>query len=157
MIKFEDYGVVELPYSSMSICFALLNSARIYTRERNQDVDDLSFLTGIINHIGTITTRDFQIEIRDLYEEPKPCIPVDPNILLNVVWNYGSYYLNALHPEYQQGDLPEPLLHHSDVSTLQNFMNDIARKNQIEVVFSKQQLYQRIYDLQKEKQRHSSF
>ncbi len=158
MNQFIDYGKVEFSVSGMSMCFSLLNSARTFIRshmDQSFPMLDASILTGVINHIGTITTHDFQITSNDLYDIPKTCIPIEPNILLNVLWNYGSHYLNAIHPEYQQGDsvLQEQLLERADVSTLQSFINDIAKRNQIDYQFSKEELYQRVYEIQKDKQK----
>ena len=157
MNKFIDYGTVEFPYSSMTVCFSLLNSARIYVRSQSEQVphDALMTLTGLINHIGVLTTHDFQIVMADLNQEPTSDISVDTSMVLNVLWNYGSHYLNALHRDYQQGDsvLQEQLLQGTDVSTLQSFINDIARRNQIEYYFSKEALFQRFYDIPNQKQK----
>lgn len=150
MRKFKEYEEYYLPYSGMSVCFYLLNTARTYVRQKEEV--SVEFLTKLINHIGTLTTRDFQIQMADLYEDAEKCIMVDANTVLNVLYNYGSQVLNILHPEYQQGDagLRTQLLEAPDICTLQDFMNQIAQKNQIDYIFSKEEIYQRIYQFRKQ-------
>lgn len=107
MKQFEEYNGKNLPYSAMSVCYALLNCARTYATE-SLDVDDIEnsvrdhILADFINYIGVITTKDFQIQTRDFYHVKENSIAVEPNLLLTVLWNYGSYFLNLLHPHYQR-------------------------------------------------------
>lgn len=161
MKQFEEYNGKNLPYSAMSVCYALLNCARTYATE-SLDVDDIEnsvrdhILVDLINYIGVITTKDFQIQTRDFYHVKENCIAVEPNLLLTVLWNYGSYFLNLLHPHYQKISSLEQaqLLGKEDIRVIQSFMNDIANRNQIDRSFSKEEIYQRVYDLQVQKQKH---
>lgn len=161
MKTFEEYQEPNLPYSTASICYALLNCARTYATE-SLDVDDIEncvrdqILVDVINYIATITAIDFQVQTRDFYHPKEECLAIDSNLLLTILWNYGSYFLNLLHPHYQRISSleQEQLLAKEDVRVIQSFINDIAVRNQIERIFSKEEIYQRVYDLEAQKQKH---
>lgn len=161
MKQFEEYKQSNLPCSAMSVCYHLLNCAREYATE-SLDVDDIenstrdAVVVDVLNYIGAITTKDFQVESRDLYRDKERCPEIDGNMVVTVLWNYGSYFLNILHPHYQRASsaVQEQLLGKEDIRVLQSFLNDVSRQHKIDRKFSKEEIYQRTYDLEAKKQKH---
>ena len=153
MKQFEDFGKSYLPCSAMSVCFSLLNEMRSYMQEQSQHKEECAYvLTRFLNHIGTITTRDFQIQVEDLYQKQEPSADINPNILINVVWNYGSDFVNILHPEFFNDSSieREVVLKSRDVSVIHDFLTNIIHKNQVDYTIESEQLFMRIYDIEKQ-------
>lgn len=154
MKQYEAYEKSYYPYSAMSVCFTLMNTTQSYVSQLEEIGEKevaIPILTQLLNHIGTITTRDFQIKPENLLQESNPCINIEPDILIDILWNYGSHFLNILHPHYSQSSLIEQqrLLQKDDVGVIQGLINDIAKKNQLNPL-TKEEIYQRVYELQKQ-------
>ena len=154
MDQFDDLTRFYLSCSSMPVCFCLLNEARIYIND-SIDIHRDQVITKLINHIGTITTKDFQIEVNDLYKPVESYMEIDSNILVDILWNYSSHFLNVLYPYYRSSSSieQEKILQSLDIEVVQGWLNHIAERRRLEKSFTKTELFERIYDLQKQKQK----
>lgn len=149
-------GNDRIPYSGGTVCFCMTQYAKNYVKAKEnseaviaKDIRD-AVIVDSINYMGLSCGMDFGLYTCDLYDDEKYDEMVEPNTLLTVILNhYSSYieygipasitrnnHMNNLQEKQKVSDI-------DCVSTLANFMNYIASANNIDKVFSAEELIQR--------------
>jgi hypothetical protein len=146
----------KIPYSGDTVCFCMTQYAKDYVKAResitntiNKDVRD-AVIVDAINYMGTSCGMDFCLYTCDLYEDKKHLQMVEPNTLLTVMLNHCSGYIyRGIPKSVIRNSHMNKLQENQEVSdedciaTLVDFLNFIARENNIDKNFTAEELIQR--------------